>query len=82
MRVLPAVAAVVAVVCLCHVDSAVARPGELPMLLPLINVRATTIDIDAGISLSVTPDKVTNGDFVTVTWSGVTSPSAGDWIGM
>lgn len=66
----------------CFAGVANARPGEMPTLLPLINVPATTIQLEDGITVTVTPDRVKNGDFVTVSWSGVTSPSDGDWIGV
>jgi len=61
---------------------AAARPGELPPLISLINVRATTIAIDDSISLTVNASVVENGDFVTVSWSGVPDPSDGDWVGV
>ena len=73
---------VLAAACMCHLPLATARPGELPTLLALINVRATTMELDDGIVLSVTPDQVSNGDYVTVTWSGVTNPINGDWVGV
>ena len=36
----------------------------------------------AGSSLSATPSSVSGGGAVTVTWSGVTSPTTHDWIGL
>ena len=73
---------VVAAVLVCHLAVVAARPGEMPTLISLINVPATTMELDSAITLTPSATTVTNGEFITVSWSGVSDPSNGDWIGV
>eukprot|EP00731_Ephydatia_muelleri_P012121 Em0006g1015a len=55
---------------------------EVGLFDPLWHDRAT-IMMDSSISLQVQPTTLTkNGEWVTVTWEGVSSPSKKDWIGV
>lgn len=47
-----------------------------------INVEATTLGFEPAIQMQVSAKTVTNGEFVTVSWSGVSAPSDGDWVGV
>lgn len=53
-----------------------------PSMLSMINVAAVTHKPDPAVRISCSTSRVTNGEFVTVEWSGVSDPSEGDWIGV
>ena len=47
-----------------------------------IQMHLASVRLDSSISISISPDALeSNGQWVTVTWSGVSKPSKDDWIG-